>query len=367
MVQVRTALSHLLRAALWLALAGLPAWSHAAAGQAQPKEITATQNAQAPYVHTGRLTVTHGKVDYFGTATLIRRYTGLTCGHLLYNEETGFSTDLHFDPHFYLRTNADASNVATFGVLSGYQAASDVDGDSDAAFARDLGYVLFVKPAPLNDWADWTVNPDALLQSGSRLILGYAAETYPGDVMASVSTSAAFSLLEDGLYESTDYYTQSGMSGGPLYLFNGVSWQVIAETVAGTSPPGPALSDVRAITAEARELLIEPEYQNGLVRSGSITGASTVTAGANGTYKCGVIFADGLREGGQLARRYAELKLKAAGPNKAGVVITKVKVGKYQVNFGGLSKGQSVVLRLLRDTRPNGSQTPLAEMTVTAQ
>lgn len=361
------ALPHLLRTALWLALAGLPALGHAARGQTQPTEITATQNEQAPYVHTGRLSVAHGQADYFGTATLIRRYTGLTCGHLLYNGETGFSTDLHFDPHFYQRTNADASSVAMFGVLSGYQAASNADGDSDAAFARDLGYVLFVKPAPLNHWADWAPDPGALLQTGSRLILGYAAETYPGDVMASVSTSAAFSLLADGLYESTDYYTQSGMSGGPLYLFNGASWQVIAECVAGTSPPVRALSDVRAITAEARELLIEPEYQNGLVRSGAITGASTVAAGTTGTYKCGVIFADGQREGVQLARRYAELKLKAAGPNKAAVLVTKVKVGKYRVDFSRLSPGQTVVLRLLRDTLPNGSQTPLAEMTVTAQ
>lgn len=361
------ALPHLLRAALWLAVSSLPALAHAARGQTQPTEITAAQNTQAPYLHTGRLSVIHGRAGFFGTATWIRRYTGLTCGHLLYNEETGFSTGLHFAPHYYLRANADASTVAQFGVLSGYQAASDVNGDSDAAFARDLGYVLFVKPAPSNDWADWAPNPDALLQSRPRLILGYAAETYPGDVMASVLTSAPFSRLEDGLYESTEFYTQSGMSGGPLLLLNGASWQVIAETVAGTSPPGPALSDVRAITAEARELLIQPEYQHGLVRGGSITGASTVTAGATGTYKCGVIFADGLREGAQLPRRYAELKLKAAGPNKAAVQITRVKTGKYLVNFGGLSPGQSVVLRLLRDTLPNGSQTPLAQFTVTAQ
>lgn len=353
--------------ALLLAAAGLSTFSAAARGQTEPTEITAAQNVQTPYVHTGRLTVTHGTVDYFGTATLIRRYTGLTCGHLLYNGATGFSTDLQFDPHFYLRTNADASSVAMFGVLSGYQPASDADGDSNAAFARDLGYILFVKPAPLNDWADWAANPDALLQSGSRLILGYAAETFTGDVMASVSTSAACSMLQDGLYESTDYYTQSGMSGGPLYLFNGVSWQVIAETVAGTSPPDVALSDVRAITDEARRLLIAPEYKNGLVRSGSITGAATVTVGSTGVYKCGVIFTDGQREGVQLKRRYAELKLKAAGPNKAAVTLTKVKVGKYRINFGGLSKGQTVLLRLLHDDLPNGSQTPLAEMSVTVQ
>lgn len=339
----------------------------AAKSPAEAAEITPAQNAQEPYLDTGRLTVTHGSTGYFGTGTFIRRYTALTCGHLLYNGSTGFSTNLQFDPHFYLRTNADSTGVAMFGVLSGYQPASDADGDSDAAFARDLGYLLFTSPAPSNRWAEWAVNPDALLQTGSRLILGYAAETYPGDIMASVSTSAGFSLLRDGLYESTDYYTQSGMSGGPLYLFDGVSWQVIAETVAGTSPPDVALSDVRAITDEARTLLIEPEYANGLVRSGSITGSATVAVGSTAIYKCGVIFTDGLREGSQLTRRYSELKLKAAGPNKAAVLITKVKVGKYRVSFGGLSAGQSVGLRLLHDDLPNGSQSPLAEMTVTAR
>ncbi len=350
-----------------LLLGSLLTGAPAARSQSTVKEITAAQNSQAPYFYTGRLVVTHGTEDYFGTATLIRRYTALTCGHLLYNGETGFSTNLRFDPHFYLSTNSDQTSAAMFGVLSGYQSAAYVDGNSDPAFARDLGYVLFVRPAPRNDWADWEVNPNALEQSGDRLVIGYAAESFPGDMMAAVSTSAPYSVLRDGLYESTDYYTQEGMSGGPLYLFDAGKWQVVAETVAGTSPPDPALSDVRAITEEARSLLIEPEYVNQLVESGFIKGAPTVSPGSTVNYKCGVIFTDGAREGTQLPKRYAELKLKAAGPNKSKVSVSKMKTGKYQVKFNGLGRGQSVVLRLLRDTLPNGSQTPLAETTVTAQ
>lgn len=362
-----TAPSSFRQAALLLAAAGLSAFAPPARAQVEAKEITATQNAQAPYVYTGRLSVNHGGRGFFGTATLIRRYTGLTCGHLLYNEQTGFSTNLEFSPHYYLRPTSAESSVSTFTVLSGYQAASDEDPDADAAFARDLGCVLFVKAAPLNDWAEWTADPDALLRSGSRLMLGYAAESYSGDVMAYIQSSAPYRRLRDGLYESTDYYTQAGMSGGPVFFFDAGTWRVLAETVAGTSPPQAALSDVRAITAEARPFLIEPEYVNTLVRRGYIKGAGLVPAGSAANYKCGVVFVDGFSEGAQLRKRYAELKLKAAGPNKQAVGITRLKTGKFRVNFSGLSQGQSVVLRLLRDDVAPTSQAPLAEMTVTAQ
>lgn len=350
-------------------LLALSCAAFAGRAQAQKKavEITVSQNAQSPYLFSGRLMVQHGSQQFFGTATTIRRYTGLTCGHLLYNSETGLSTHLMYSPHLFLRSDGSSTAAASFGILSGYADEVDADGgDSDFAFARDLGYVLFVQPASAKGWADWQADPDALLAAGPRLVLGYAAESFPGTIMASVNTAAPYVRLRDGLYESTDYYTQSGMSGGPVYLFAGGSWQIFAETVAGTSPPGEALSDVRAITAEARTLLIEPEYASGLVTSGFISGASSVATGATATYRCGVVFADGRSEANGLPPRYAELNLKATGPNKRGVAITRIKPGKFRVNFGGLPRGAAVELQLLRDSLPKGAQTPLAQWTVTA-
>ena len=363
---MRMAAPSRLRATFFLALSALAAIPASSPAQTKPALITQAENAQPPYFFTGRLTVHHGADEFFGTATFIRRYTGLTCGHLLYNGNTGFSTDLIFSPHYYIRATGNMTTVASFNVLSGYQGAAAASGDSDAAFARDLGYVLFVTPAPNNNWANWETNPPALTQSGPHMALGYAAESFTGNVMAFVNSSQPYAELQEGLYESTDYYTESGMSGGPLYLFDQGQWEIVAETVAGTSPPAPALSDVRAITAEARTLLIDPEYTQGLIKSAFISGPQTVSLGdSNIAYKCGAVFADGKAEWNQLTPRYDELKLVAGGPNKAQVLITKKKAGKYKVDFGGLASGQSVELRVLRDTARNQAQTPLARYTVT--
>lgn len=339
-----------------------------ALGQQKAALISPAQNSQTPYIYTGRLTVRHGADAFFGSATSIRRYTGLTCAHLLYDGETGFSTNLYFDPHLYQRANGNGTAIYSFGVLSGYQGAAGADPDSDAAFARDLGYVLFLNPAPNNDWASWQANPDALLTPGPHLILGYAAETLPGTVMASINSSDPYAPLDEGLYESEGYYTQSGMSGGPVYLFSDGMWQIFAETVAGTSPPEIALSDVRAITPDARGLLIDPEYTSGLIKGGTISGPSNVRSGSSAGYKVGVTFIDNKSEFAQLPPRYSELTLVAGGPQKAQVVITKKKkAGKFVVSFGGAPQGSSVELRLVRDTVRAKDQTPLARFTVTVE
>jgi V8-like Glu-specific endopeptidase len=352
-----------------LLMAALPC---ALCAQQRAALITSPLSAQTPYRYSGRLLVAQGDTDFLGTATAIRRFTGLTAAHLLYDPASGFSSEVVFQPDFFSTLlPGRQTGIATFAVLSGYQSAANADGDSDLAFSRDLGYVLFINPALSNDWADWQANPDGsagLLGNSAKLVLGYAADTFPGDVLAFVNTSAPFSLLLEGLYESPDYYTQSGMSGGPVYLLVDGSWKVVAEVVAGTNPPRQAFSDVRAITAAERPLLIDAEYRQGIVSGGFITGPATVSFGATAVYKTGVIFQDRVREGkGGLPVRYTEVKLIAAGPNKRAVSIQQVKPGKYQINFGTLAKGSQVELRLIRDTAKNRDQAPLEQLFVTVQ
>ena len=52
--------------------------------------------------------------------------------------------------------------VSFFAVLGGYQAAANVDPDSNGAFAFDMGYVLFSRPALNAEWADFADTPDTL-------------------------------------------------------------------------------------------------------------------------------------------------------------------------------------------------------------
>ena len=338
--------------------------------QLRPQEITGDQSAELPYRLSGQLNVTFGHTGYFGTSSYIRRYTGVTAGHLLYDPKGGLAVNPYYLPAFYVAA-ATAVPVSFFAVLGGYQAAANVDPDSNGAFAFDMGYVLFSKPAKNAEWADFTDTPATLATSVPFLVLGYAAESFPGDKLAFVGTSNPFyQLVSPALYENTAYYTEEGMSGGPAYdsASSSSTPVILAVTVAGTSPPDPALSDVRAITPTEQTLFIEAEYTHGLISGGTIRGPATVAPGGQGKYKTGVVFADGVQEGRDLMPRYDEAVLQVVGAHKKTVTITKVTTGKFKVKFSSaLPSGSSVKLELLRNTTPKGDQTPLQTMVVTVQ
>ena len=356
---VRSALTVLLS---WLTL---PARLDA---QQRITETTLAQSVSVPFRFSGRMNVTFGSEQFFGTATTIRCFTGLTAGHLLYDPKSGLGTDLYYEPDFYEQSNLRPNTVSYFAVLSGYQSAANVDPDSDPAFDYDMGYVLFAQPEFHGEWATFAAAPDLLVTSPASLVFGYAAETYDGDRMAFINIAEPFYLLRaPGLYENTSYYTQEGMSGGPVYISNGGSMELIAETVAGTSPPDPALSDVRAITSTEAAIFTNAEYVHGIITSGVITGPTVVAVGGVGKYVTDVKFRDGITSGGDIAR-YDELLLKAIGAHKHLVTITKLKAGKFKVAFSGsLPMGTAVTLVLLRDTLPRSEQVPLQTLTVTVQ
>ena len=355
------------RAALLLALwmmfrAELPA-------QQRPVEVSAAQAATLPYRLSGRLNVTFGGDGYFGTATYIRRYTGLTAGHLLYDPKGGLATNLYYEPALYQMTATDIT-ISFFAVLAGYQDAADVDPDADAAFAHDTGYLLFSRPALGAEWADFTADPDVLVNEASFLVFGYAGEDgFPGDVQAFVNVKAPYYQIQSpALYENSTYYTEGGMSGGPLYITTTAGVSVAAVTVAGTSPKDAALSDVRAITAAEQPLFIEAEYVHGLIASGTIKGPATVAAGGAGKFKTGVVFKDGVQEGRDLVPRYDELYLRAVGPHKKQVTITKLRTGRFKVEFSNkLASGDVITLHLLRNTVDASAQVPLKTTTVAVQ
>ncbi len=332
-----------------------------------PREITTAQSTALPYRLSGQLDVTFGQTQYFGTSTYIRRYTGVTAGHLLYDPEGGLAVSPYYLPAFY-GVATTAVPVSSFAVLGGYQAAANVDPDSNDAFAFDMGYVLFSKPAKNAEWADFAGTPDALTEDTSFLVLGYAAGSFPGDELAYISDQSSFSLLQSpGLYKNVAYYTEEGMSGGPVYDEAGGSDDpvVLAVTVAGTDAPYPAESDVRAITPMEQTLFTEAEYTHGLISGGVIHGPDTVAPGGKGKYKTGVVFADGVQEGRDLVPRYDELVLQVAGAHKKMVTITKVVTGKFKVKFSSaLPNGTQIKLELLRNTTAKGNQTPLQTMIV---
>ena len=338
--------------------------------QVRPTEITAAQAVEVPYRLSGRLLVYQGSHGYLGTATYIRRYTGLTAAHLLYSGKNGFSTAVRYEPALYGQALMDPTPVGFFSVLSGYQAVAAGEDATDAAFERDMGYLVLTKPAYKNEWASWSADPAQLEQTSSAQVLGYAAEKFRGDKLAQVLVDAHYGvILSPGLFESTRYYAEEGMSGGPVYTIgNDGRLAVSAVTVGGTSPPSPAYSDVRAITPEERKLFLEAEYAQGIIKKGFIEGQHNLSAGGSTVINTGVIFADGTRETADFSSHYDEVKLVAKGSLKKKVQISKQAPGSYRVTLpADFPVGEKVSLALLRTTVPKKNQTPLATFKLKAR
>ena len=339
-----------------------------AAAALRPAEITPEQATQAPYRDSGRMSVLQGVDSYIGTASYIRRYTGLTAGHILYSPKTGFSTALHYAAALYIETT-DFVIVNSFAALSGYQAAADQNRDSDAAFDQDMGYLIFSKPALNDEWAAWSANPNILSSNGPFLAFGYAAESFPGDELASVQHQTPyFQQLPPAFYGNQAYYTEGGMSGGPVYatLPSG-GMTMAAINVAGTGYAQAAFSGARAITPAETPLLLGAEYASGIITGGIIKGPAMVAVGGTAKFKTGLNFIDGPQVANQIAVNYdGDLQLAAVGPHKRAVTITKLKPGKYSVAFpADAPAGTQVTLQLLRAALPPKGQTPLQTLTVT--
>lgn len=357
----------------WLAgaLATLLASTFAPAARAQihPSAITAAQATALPYRESGKLLVSFGSKFYFGTATYIHRYTGLTAGHLLYDPQAGFAATTSFMPGYY-NESLGSQQIGYFAVLSGYQEAAGVDPDSSAAFARDMGYFLLLSPAVNDEWAAFSADPTLLTTGTDFLALGYAgADGFSGDVLTYVHTTSPYFVDLPGLYQNNSYYTVEGMSGGPVYLTQADGSMVItAVNVAGTDPPDAAESGARAITEDVRPLLLDAEYTHGAIIGGVIKGPLTVAAGATAKYRTGLTYKSGATEGDGLPRRYEEIELLPKGPVKKLLTVTKFSPEKFMITFpASLPSGTQVVLRMLRDTEKPKAQTTLQTYTVTVQ
>ncbi len=357
----------LVLAAAFLAFSGgsLPA------AALRPAEISAAQTAQAPYRDSGRIQVQQGRFEYIGTASYIRRYTGLTAGHILYSPKTGLSTGIYYQAALYQQSTSYASAIY-FAVLAGYQQAADQSGDdSVAAFGQDMGYLIFNKPAPHDEWAAWSTQPSILMSRGPFLLFGYAAESFEGDVLASVQhASPYFQDTRPALYQNDAYYTEGGMSGGPVYVSRSDgTMTMVAINVAGTDYSQHAESGARAITPAEGPLLLAAEYDHGIISGGVIKGPATVTAGGSAKFKTGLTFPDGAQVKNTVAAQYdGDLQLVAIGSHRKTITITKTKPGKYTVTFpAGIRPGTQVALGLFRTALPQKGQTPLKTLTVTVQ
>ena len=237
---------------------------------------------------------------------------------------------------------------------------------------RTLGYLIFSQARRLttNGPPGATITA-LLLGSGPFLLFGYAAQSFDGDQLASVQHQNPYNqLLAPALYENRAYYTEGGMSGGPVYVVPPFGQTtMVAINVAGTNYSEPADSLARAITPTETPLLLGAEYAQGIITGGIIKGPATLAAATGANFKTGLTFIDGPQVGNAIAAQYdGDVQLVAKGPFKKNVVITKHEPGKYFVALlPGIPSGTRIPLELLRTALPSKGQTPLQTLTVTVQ
>lgn len=333
----------------------------------RPQAVDADTARLLPYRLSGRLLVSQGRTRYQGTATVVRRYTGLTAAHLLYDAAQGFSTNAVFQQALDGRPTQPDRRLAASAIVAGYQGAADTNSVSREAFNLDMGILLFVSPAPGNEWATWDARPaDLAADPARRLVFGYAAENFVGTSLAAVEPNRTYGQILETYYDNTAYYTEGGMSGGPVYVRTAAdpadgAGRLLAVVVSGTTPPTAAHSGVRAIGPADRTMLVDAEYIHGFIADAKLKGPTTVAAGGTAVYKTGVIFADGTLE----KLRYGELQIVPAGPGAASVTVEKFRNDRFAITFGAdLPAGTPVELRLVRDT---ATDAPLRTLTVTVQ
>ena len=310
-----------------------------------------------PYNFTGRVFDLNNVA--FGSGTLIRRHTVLTAGHVVYDPSTGFISSATFTRGLYEDYSYDKNQVINVAVLGGYQAAVASSGTnaSIAAFDRDMGYVLLMAAPRDGSWGVYLPDPTQLEDSANQFfVLGYPGVTFDGRTMAYIVPSSTFTQIGSsattGLYENDGYSAEPGESGGPVYIFNGVSQLIVGETVGGVTDTSGEFnaSLIRGITTDANQFLTAAEYTNGLIAKVKIKGPRTVTHGTTVTFTAEPRFLIpdvGTTSGVATTNRYQEIRLVTSTPGTSTtpeVTVKKLSNTQFQVSFSSKIRPNSTTM-----------------------
>lgn len=318
-----------------------------------------------PYNFTGRVFVFD---DTFGagiaSATLVRRHTALTAGHVVFEPTAGFLTRATFSRALYGSYSLQKLQVVGVSSLTGYSDAAVATGpNSYAAFERDLGYLVLTTPPIDEDWGVTTTDTTTLTATTTpsvdfgRFVLGYPGVTFDGRTMAYIVPTTPYVEIGgagSGEFENDEYSAEEGMSGGPVYVYTQGVQQIIGETVGGIDDTSGAFnaSIIHALNAEATQFIANAEYQSGLIKKVKIKGPATVARGSTVTFTATPKFAvpaldPAFTPHRPTTTRYSEIQLVSdtpGTPTNPAVTITKTSNTTFQVKFGTTLRSRSRVI-----------------------
>lgn len=205
-----------------------------------PSPIGPTLTRTLPYSFVGRLLVSFAGVPYQGSGTVVRPHSVLTAGHMLWDPDAGWATNLYFQRAYYYGSQLSVSRPNHKYILAGYSRYASVEGsDSDDAFTKDFGAMTFTGEPAKGRYLPYSVNLGYLNGRHQTISVGYGADWHDGEQMLKCSPpiGSAFAYVPDiggTMYYFNDFYIiEGGMSGGPLFVKTSAGWNVIAINVSG--------------------------------------------------------------------------------------------------------------------------------------
>ncbi len=233
----------------------LLAGSLAARAADYPQPTGADFAHTAPYSLIGQLLFSSGDGYYSGTGTVIRPSSVLTAGHIVYDFDGGWSTDVLFRRGQYGRTDLSEQYATRLYILGGYRRSVVAHGADDVrAFANDIGGLRFASPVADGAAAGWATDRSLLTGAAYNIALGYGGEYHSGDDLLAVEPKAAFTQSYGPFLENESVYFESGMSGGPVFARDAKGNFYIAGIVVSGSVD-PVAGGIRALNATASDFI----------------------------------------------------------------------------------------------------------------
>ena len=190
----------------------------AVAGPAYPQETGAAVTRTFPFSMIGQLLFANGDSWFSGSGTVVRPNSVLTAAHTLWDAAGGFSTDILFRRGLAGRADLSAQYASRIYVFSGYREnVRQATLDDPRAFSYDTAGLVFRAPVAGGSSAGWWANPALLTGAAPMLALGYGGEFHSGDDLLSVAPAAGFIPVVGAFWENLSIYSESGMSGGPVF------------------------------------------------------------------------------------------------------------------------------------------------------